>query len=73
MFIDTLKKIKDYIYKEDIKEIRRYLDCLDDIEDYLDNEDELAGLPNGVLEAFQKLQCYFTELHQLRTRLHKQF
>lgn len=69
--LNTLKEIADYVYKEDIKEIRRYLDCLDDMEDYLDNEDELAGLPDGVLEAFQKLQWYFIELHHLRTKKHR--
>lgn len=66
--LDTLKEIADYVYKEDIKEIEKYLACLDDMEDCLDNEDELAGLPNGVLEAFEKIQGYFSELYHLRTK-----
>ena len=71
--LDTLKEIADYVYEKDIKEIKRYLTCLDDMEDYLDNEDEIAGLPSGVLEAFEKLQEYFSELYWLRTKNHRLF
>jgi hypothetical protein len=71
--LDTLKEIADYAHEKDIEEIKRYLACLDDMEDYLDNEDEIAGLPSGVFDAFEKLQEYFSELYQLRTKPHRLF
>lgn len=69
----------DYIYElkgiwldkdgcEDFRNIDKYLRCLDDMADFLDEEDELSGLPNGVLEAQEKLYGYFIMLHQLRKK-----
>lgn len=56
-----------YRYIEiDFRDINMYLSCLDGMADFLDEEDELAGLPNGVLEAQEKLYEYFVELHRLR-------
>lgn len=52
--------------KEDFRDIDRYLRCLDDMQDFLDEEDELAGLPNGVLESWEKLYEYFVVLYRLR-------
>lgn len=74
--------IADYIYelkgiwidedgREDFRNIERYLECLDDMADFLDEEDELGGLPNGVLEAQEKLYEYFVVLYRLRKKQHK--
>lgn len=52
--------------REDFRDINRYLNCLDDMADFLDEEDELGGLPNGVLEAQEKLYEYFVVLYRLR-------
>lgn len=56
---------------EDFRDIDRYLNCLDDMADFLDEEDELSGLPNGVLEAQEKLYEYFVVLYRLRKKQHK--
>ena len=56
---------------EDLRDIDRYLNCLDDMGDFLDEEDELSGLPDGVLEAQEKLYEYFVVLYRLRKKQHK--
>ena len=52
--------------REDFRDINRYLNCLDDMADFLDEEDELGGLPDGVLEAQEKLYGYFCFLYRQR-------
>lgn len=72
----------DYVYElkgiwmdedecEDFRDINRYLNCLDDMADFLDEEDELSGLPDGVFEAQEKLYEYFVVLYRLRKKQHK--
>lgn len=51
-----------------IKDIKKYINYLDEMVDFLDEEDELAGLPNGVFEAYEKLEWYFTTLYGLRSK-----
>ena len=77
---DELLKKKDawsvlkfqYRYVEqDFRDIDRYLNCLDDMADFLDEEDELSGLPDGVLEAQEKLYEYFVVLYRLRKKQNK--
>lgn len=57
--------------EQDFRDIDRYLNCLDDMADFLDEEDELGGLPDGVLEAQEKLYEYFVVLYRLRKKQHK--
>lgn len=54
--------------REDFRDIDRYLNCLDDMADFLDEEDELSGLPDGVLEAQEKLYEYFYFLYRQRKK-----
>lgn len=49
-------------------EIKRYLRYLDEIEDFLDEEDETAGVPADVCESMDRLYDYFMELYMIRRK-----
>lgn len=62
----SILKFQYRYVEQDFRDIDRYLNCLDDMADFLDEEDELGGLPDGVLEAQEKLYEYFVVLYRLR-------
>lgn len=47
------------------KEIIGHINCLDDIEAYIDEMDETAGVSSQVYDALEILQNYFYELLRL--------
>lgn len=48
------------------EELKRYLAYLDEINDFLDEEDELAGIPMVVGDAWEVLESFLLELYMLR-------
>ena len=48
------------------EELKRYLAYLDEIRDFLDVEDEMAGIPGLVADAWEVLESFLLELYMLR-------